>query len=46
LSALDDAVAAIQTIEHDARRHQALLATVGMRCNLFPNERHLEVSTA
>lgn len=41
LAALDDAVAAIQTIGHDARRHQALLATVGMRCNLFPNERHV-----
>jgi len=46
LSALDDAVSAIQTIEHDARRHQALLATVGMRCNLFPHERHPEVSPA
>ena len=46
LSALDDAVAAIQTIGHDGRRHQALLAAVGMRCNLFPNERHPEVRAA
>ena len=40
LAALDDAVAAIQTIGHDARRHQALLAAVGMRCNLFPHEQY------
>lgn len=44
LSALDDALVAIQTIEHDARRHQALLAIIGMRCNLFPHERHAEAS--
>jgi uncharacterized membrane protein YccC len=40
LAALDDAVAAIQTIGNDARRHQALLAIVGMRCNLFPHEQY------
>ncbi|HEY8193637.1 MAG TPA: FUSC family protein [Hyphomicrobium sp.] len=36
LTALDGAMTAIQTMDNDALRHQALLATVGMRCNLFP----------
>jgi uncharacterized membrane protein YccC len=44
LSALDDAISAVRTIEHEGRRHQALLAAVGMRCNLFPAERESTVT--
>ncbi|MBS0268363.1 MAG: FUSC family protein [Proteobacteria bacterium] len=35
-SALDSAIAAIQTMEDNSIRHQALLAAVGIRCNLIP----------
>lgn len=35
-SALDSAIAAIQTMEDNSIRHQALLAAVGIRCNLLP----------
>lgn len=46
LNALDNAMSAIQAIEHDARRHQALLAAVGMRCNLFPQEQEPRATTS
>lgn len=34
---LENAIAAIQAIEDDDVRHQALLAAVGIRCNLTPS---------
>lgn len=43
LRALDAAISAVRSIEHDGRRHQALLAAVGMRCNLFPAARDPKV---
>jgi hypothetical protein len=46
LEALDNAIAVIPTIEHDARRHQAMLAVIGMRCNLFPNTGETKVTAA
>ncbi|MBY0558318.1 MAG: FUSC family protein [Hyphomicrobium sp.] len=36
-SALDNAIVAIRTMEDDSIRHQALLAAVGIRCNLLPS---------
>ncbi|HVJ78059.1 MAG TPA: FUSC family protein [Hyphomicrobium sp.] len=46
LEALDNAIAVIPTIEHDARRHQAMLAVIGMRCNLFPGIGETKVAAA
>lgn len=36
-SKLENAIASIQTMENNAIRHQALLAAVGIRCNLMPS---------
>lgn len=36
-SKLESAIASIQAMENDAIRHQALLAAVGIRCNLMPS---------
>ena len=37
LLAIDRALGAIASPDHEERRHQARLALVGMRCNLFPD---------
>ncbi len=36
LRAIDAALMSIPTLDQDALRHQAILALVGVRCNLFP----------
>jgi uncharacterized membrane protein YccC len=46
LTALDNAIAIIPTIEHETRRHQAMLAVIGMRCNLFPGIKERKVAIA
>lgn len=46
LIALDRALIELQAMEDGAIRHQAILAAVGMRCNLFPNDSDVSLANS